>query len=77
MKRRSWFIGPSIIALVSTILFAAAPQRPNFVFILGEGHGWSSTSVRMDDAAPGSKSDYVRSDRSVAHSYSILSGRQP
>lgn len=34
--------------------------RPNFVFILGEGHGWSSTSVEMDDAVPQSKSAYVR-----------------
>ena len=36
------------------------PTRPNFVFILGEGHGWSSTSVRMDDAVPESKSAFVR-----------------
>jgi len=41
-------------------LHAAAPSPPNFVFILGEGHGWSSTSVQMDDAAPGSKSNFVR-----------------
>jgi arylsulfatase A-like enzyme len=34
--------------------------KPNFVLILGEGHGWSSTSVQMDDAVPGSKSAYVR-----------------
>ena len=34
--------------------------RPNFVFILGEGHGWSSTSVQMDDAVPDSKSSIVR-----------------
>jgi len=40
---------------------AAGPVgRPNFVFILGEGHGWTSTSVQMDDAAPDSKSNYVR-----------------
>ena len=37
----------------------AAPP-PNFVFILGEGHGWSSTSVQMDDAVPASKSAFVR-----------------
>lgn len=34
--------------------------RPNFVFVLGEGHGWSSTSVPMDDAVPQSKSAFVR-----------------
>lgn len=35
-------------------------DRPNFIFILGEGHGWSSTSVQMDDAVPQSKSAVVR-----------------
>ena len=39
---------------------AATPQRPNFVFVLGEGHGWSSTAVQMDDATPNSKSTFVR-----------------
>ncbi len=38
----------------------AAAARPNFVFILGEGHGWSSTSVQMDDAVLASKSTFVR-----------------
>lgn len=28
------------------------PLRPNFVFILGEGQGWSSTSVDMDAREP-------------------------
>jgi arylsulfatase A len=37
------------------------PQlSPSFVVILGEGHGWSSTSVPMDDAVPASKSDLAR-----------------
>ena len=35
-------------------------EKPNFVVILGEGHGWSSTSVQMDDAVPESKSAFVR-----------------
>lgn len=39
---------------------AAPSRRPNFVFILGEGHGWSSTSVAMDDNVPDSKSSFVR-----------------
>jgi arylsulfatase A len=38
----------------------APPARPNFVVVLGEGHGWTSTSVQMDDAVPESRSDYVR-----------------
>ncbi len=39
---------------------ALAQPRPNFVVILGEGHGWSSTSVQMDDAAAESSSTFVR-----------------
>ena len=31
-------------------------RQPNFIFILGEGQGWSSTSVQMDDRIPQSKS---------------------
>jgi arylsulfatase A len=38
----------------------AAEKPPNFIVILGEGHGWSSTSVPMDDSVPGSKSSFVR-----------------
>src|SRR5512146_3331453 len=38
----------------------AHTQQPNFIFILGEGHGWSSTSVQMDDAVPQSKSASVQ-----------------
>ena len=38
----------------------AAPAAPNFVVILGEGHGLSSTSVQMDDTVAESKSSYVR-----------------
>ena len=36
---------------------AAAPKRPNFVFLLAEGTGagWSSTSVAMDDRLPEAK----------------------
>ena len=39
---------------------ALAGERPNFVVVLGEGHGWSSTSVQMDDAVPESKSRILR-----------------
>ena len=48
-----------LASLVS--LNAATPPRPNFIFILGEGHGWSSTSVQMDDTVPASRSAFVRS----------------
>ena len=44
------------------ILHAAELPRPvNFVVILGEGHGLSSSSVQMDDTLPGSKSTFIRS----------------
>ena len=36
-----------------------AANQPNFVVVLGEGHGWSSTSVQMDDAVPASKSTTI------------------
>ena len=60
MRRLLSLLSFVVAVLQSTTLFAAMPQRPNFVVILGEGHGWSSTSVQMDDAVPGSKSAYVR-----------------
>ena len=46
----------ALLLVPLTALHAAAPAQPNFVVILGEGHGWSSTSVQMDDAVPASKS---------------------
>jgi hypothetical protein len=38
----------------------AASQQPNFILFWGKGQGWSSTSVRMDDALPASKNAFVR-----------------
>lgn len=50
------------MALASASMGRAADpgSRPNFVVILGEGHGWSSTSVQMDDTVPESRSTTVR-----------------
>ena len=45
---------------VSSAAAPRQPRRPNFVVILGEGHGWSSTPVQMDDAVPQSRSSVVR-----------------
>ena len=56
-------VGIAAILLVSGVPVADAGPRsvaPNFVVILGEGHGWSSTSVPMDDAVPGLRSAFVR-----------------
>src|ERR1051325_1704459 len=41
-------------------LSAATPLRPNFLFIFGEGQGWASTSIQMDDTLPASKGEIVR-----------------
>ena len=48
-----------LVVLTATCLLCAG-QPPNFVVILGEGHGWSSTSVRMDETVAESKSAFVR-----------------
>ena len=56
LARCNWHVIAVLLALPT--LAIAAP--PNFVFILGEGHGLSSTSVQMDDAVPASKSAFVR-----------------
>lgn len=51
----------AIFSLIPLTLLDASPvTKPNFVVILGEGHGWTSTSVQMDDAVPNSKSSIVR-----------------
>jgi len=56
-------------ALVVTLMMAVlvcqaqtqvASRPPNFVLILGEGAGWNSTSVPMDDTVPDSKSDLLQ-----------------
>ncbi len=60
MRRLLWFLNLSVAALLAAPVHAATAQPPNFVFILGEGHGWSSTSVQMEDAVPASKSAFVR-----------------
>lgn len=39
---------------------AAASLRPNFVVIPGEGAGWTSSSVQMDDRNPASKGSAVQ-----------------
>lgn len=38
----------------------AAQRPPNFIILLGEGQGWNSTSVQMNDAVPASKSNFIQ-----------------
>lgn len=45
-------------AFVATAFVATAAQ-PNFIVIYGEGSGWASTSVQMDDHNPSSKSSNI------------------
>ena len=46
--------------LLTTIFITSATfaQRPNFIFILTDDQGWTSTSQLMNDNVPNSKSDY-------------------
>src|ERR1043165_957358 len=39
---------------------AAAGKQPNFIVVLGEGAGWTSSSVQMDDRNPASKGSGIR-----------------
>ncbi len=50
----------AIVGCGALVRAAEVASPPNFVFILGEGHGWSSLSVQMDDAVPESKSAVAR-----------------
>ncbi len=58
--KRSILTGAATWGLFLPSLLAGVSPPPNFVVVLGEGHGWSSTSVQMDDAVPESKSAFVR-----------------
>ncbi|MEI6393552.1 MAG: sulfatase-like hydrolase/transferase [Verrucomicrobiota bacterium] len=60
-----WFAaGVTALAILSPSIpssNAAAPgKQPNFVLILGEGAGWTSTSVQMDDRNPASKGTGIK-----------------
>lgn len=48
----------SVVVAAATAVAQDPP--PNFVIILNEGQGWSSTSVAMDDRVPASKSALIR-----------------
>lgn len=60
MKRTRTLAITMLLLAQPVVLRGAMPLPPNFVVILGEGHGWSSTSVQMDDAVGESRSGYVR-----------------
>jgi len=63
MKRLSWNMFLAVIMVIGLAGFQAAPKMvdenpPNFIFILTDDQGWSSTSIGMDDRLPDSKSDF-------------------
>lgn len=49
----------TVLALSVTTAFVSAAAQPNFIVIYGEGSGWASTSVQMDDRNPASKSSTI------------------
>lgn len=53
-------IGALALGLAGAAQAAAASPPPNFIVIFGEGAGWVSTSVQMDDRNPASKGAAVR-----------------
>jgi len=53
----------ALVALVLWLysaLTVQAADRPNFLVILGEAQGWTSSSVQMDDTLPASRSELAR-----------------
>lgn len=55
----------SAVLLALTAITSAAPTdslpaRPNFVVIMAEAQGWSSTSTAMDDTNPASRNDLIQ-----------------
>src|SRR4051812_33226162 len=68
---RSLTVAAPFLACVCAVLIASkvgeaapsaspAPSHPNFVVIMAEAQGWSSTSTAMDDAIPASRNDLIQ-----------------
>ena len=55
-----FLIGTALTLVTSGLRAQNGGKQPNFIVILGEGAGWNSTSVPMDDTVPGSKSDLLQ-----------------
>jgi arylsulfatase A-like enzyme len=61
-------------------LHAEPVQRPNFILILTDDQGWTSSSQQMDDRIPGSKSDYYETpniERLAAKGIRFTNGYAP
>ena len=48
---------PALVLWLHSALTVQAADRPNFLVILGEAQGWTSSSVQMDDTLPASRSE--------------------
>ncbi|MBK8778745.1 MAG: sulfatase [Saprospiraceae bacterium] len=75
------FIG---IGVLSVLLFSShksvPANKPNFIFILTDDQGWTSTSQLMDDKLPNSKSDYFETlqfERFAAKGMRFTNGYAP
>lgn len=55
--KSNWKI-TTLLFVILCVSHAGNGQRPNFIFILTDDQGWTSTSQLMDDNIPNSKSDY-------------------
>jgi len=49
----------SLFGTAMPALSQSGSDQPNFLVIYGEGSGWVSTSVQMDESDPDSRSDYI------------------
>lgn len=59
MHRRSYFlVGGLIVSGALSLKAQDESLKPNFILILADDLGWSSTSMKMDDNVVESKSDY-------------------
>lgn len=55
-----YFVPFFTILLLLVGFSSFSQERPNFILILTDDQGWTSTSVQMDDALKGSKSDFYQ-----------------
>lgn len=49
-----------LVAAIKSFAAIESSKQPNFIVILGEGAGWTSTSVQMDERNPASKSSAIQ-----------------
>ncbi len=53
-------VGVFLVVITDSNAATEPVKQPNFVVILGEGAGWTSSSVQMDDRNPASKNNEIK-----------------